>query len=128
MNTTIFAFSLGLPVVLTVGVMGYLRPILRHVLTEICGTEQRAEFWIRAASVLALFGGMIVVLAFGPRDSGADLIADLRTTVMLTLLGAFVGVAWIARVIWNSLMNCPETRQRILNDAADPTLLEIAPA
>jgi hypothetical protein len=116
MNNTIFAMALGLPVLLTLSVMGYLKPILRNVLTEICGTAERAEFWIRCATILSLFGALILVLAFGPRDEDASLIASLRWVLVLTLVGGFAGVAWIARTIWNSFTKCPETHSRLFPD------------
>ncbi|CAN5468869.1 hypothetical protein BH11PSE11_BH11PSE11_04560 [soil metagenome] len=115
MSTTIFVLGLVLPLFLTLTVMGYLRPILRNVLTEICGTEERGEFWIRCATILSLFGALILVLALGPRDQGVDMIASLRSVLVLTLVGGFVGVAWIARTIWKSLTACPETRARLFN-------------
>jgi hypothetical protein len=108
-----FVIAVGFPVVFSLTAIGYLRPILRNVLTEICGTEERGEFWIRCATLLSLFGALILVLAFGPRDGNADMVESLRWTLILTLVGSFVGVSWIARTIWNSLMKCPETRARL---------------
>jgi hypothetical protein len=117
MDMTFLSISLTLPILLSLGAMGYLQNILRRVLTEICGTEDRGEFWIRCATLLSLFGAMILVLGFGPSGSGEHLVDDLRRVLTLALIGGFIGVAWISRTIWNSLMKCPETRSRLFGAA-----------
>lgn len=130
-----FAVTIVMPLALTLAALGYLRPILRHVLVEICGTAERAEFWIRSITILSVFGALILVLGFGPRGDGAHLLEDLRWILILTLAGAFVGIAWVARTIWNSLMNCPETRARLFpgdvdeeSAAVDASATAVAPA
>lgn len=127
MTITVFLFSLGLPIALTLASMAYLRPILRNVLAEICGTTERAEFWIRCATLLSLFGALILVLAFGAGDQ-SNLIDTLRWTLVLTLAGGFAGIAWVARTIWNSLTNCPQTRARLFSqERVDAALAGTAP-
>lgn len=117
MTYTMFAIAIVLPLVLTLAALGYLRPILRHILIEICGTAERAEFWIRSVTILSVFGALILVLAFGPRGDGSNLLEGLRWILILTLAGAFIGVAWVARTIWNSLVKCPDTRASLFPDA-----------
>ncbi|HYD61212.1 MAG TPA: hypothetical protein VEC35_12685 [Noviherbaspirillum sp.] len=118
MNAMLFAAALGLPIAFTLASMAYLRPILLNVLTEICGTSERAEFWIRSVTMLSLFGALMLVLAFGPRGDGRDIYESLRWILVLTLGGGFVGIAWVARTIWNSLMRCPETQTRFFAEEA----------
>lgn len=114
MKLSLFVLSIAMPILLILVSIGYLRPILRRVLTEICGTLERAEFWIRCATILSLFGALILVLAFGPTNENVHMVDAVRTVLLWTLAGAFGGIAWISRVIWNSLMNSPEIRGRIL--------------
>lgn len=114
MKLSLFILSVAMPILLILISIGYLRPILRRVLTEICGTPERAEFWIRCATILTLFGALILVLAFGPSNENVHMVDAVRTVLLWALAGAFIGIAWISRVIWNSLMHCPETRERIL--------------
>ncbi len=122
MNLSLFAFALILPVALPLASLAYLRPILRKVLTEICGTSERAEFWIRSATILSVFGALILVLAFGPRGDGADVMESLRWVLILTLAGAFVGIAWIARAIWRSCMVRPEAPVSLAPSASKPVV------
>lgn len=116
MNTVLFIAALGLPIVLTLASMAYLRPILQNVLAEICGTAERAEFWVRSVTMLSLFGALMLVLAFGPRGNDADILESLRWILVLTLAGGFLGISWVTRTIWNSLMSRPETRARLFAD------------
>lgn len=115
MKLSLFALSVAMPVLLILVSIGYLRPILRRVLAEICGTSERAEFWIRCATILSLFGALILVLTFGPTNENVHMVDAVRTVLLWTLAGAFFGIAWISRVIWNSLMNSPDVRDRIFS-------------
>lgn len=113
MSIYLLTVALVMPVIVILGFMGYLRPILRKVLTEICGTLERAEFWIRCATLLSLFGALILVLTFGFFGDEKDVIGTLRWILILTLGGGFVGIAWISRTVWNSMVACPGTRERL---------------
>jgi hypothetical protein len=93
--------------VLTLGTVGaallYLRGITRRVLVDQCGTDTGAEFWLRAADVLALAGSLILVLAFGGALPGADWVQQLRLVLGLALAGIFVTVVLVASSVWRSL-------------------------
>ena len=92
---------------LTLGTVGaallYLRGITRRVLVDRCGTDTGAEFWLRAADVLALAGSLILVLAFGGVLPGADWVQQLRLVLGLELAGIFVTVVLVASSVWRSL-------------------------
>lgn len=113
MSAYLLAIALVMPIVVVLGFMGYLRPILLKVLTEICGTVERAEFWVRCATLLSLSGALILVLTFGVAGDGSDVIGTLRWILILTLGGGFIGIAWISRTVWNSMVACPGTPERL---------------
>jgi hypothetical protein len=103
MSLDLFIASL----VLTLGTVGaallYLRGITRRVLVAQCGTDTGAEFWLRAADVLALTGSLILVLAFGGVLPGADWVQQLRLVLGLALAGIFVTVVLVARSVWRAV-------------------------
>jgi hypothetical protein len=103
MSIDLFIVSL----LLTLGTVGaallYLRGITRRVLVAQCGTDTGAEFWLRAADVLALAGSLILVLAFGGVLPGADWVQQLRLVLGLALAGIFVTVVLVASSVWRSL-------------------------
>lgn len=84
MSLELFVLSLVLSLVLTLGTVGaallYLRGITRQVLVDQCRTDTGAEFWLRAADVLALAGSLSLVLA-----------------------GIFVTVVMVATSVWRNL-------------------------
>lgn len=100
MSLDLFVVSL----ILTLGTVGaallYLRGITRRVLVAQCGTDIGAEFWLRAADVLALAGSLILVLVFGGVLPGADWVQQLRLVLGLALAGIFVTVVLVASSVW----------------------------
>ena len=103
MSLELFIASL----VLTLGTAGaalwYLRTITRRVLVMQCGTDTGAEFWLRAADVLALAGSLILVLAYGGVQPGADWVQQLRLVLGLALAGVFVTVVLVASSVWRAI-------------------------
>lgn len=103
MSMNLFVASL----VLTLGTVGaalvYLRGMTRRVLVAQCGTDIGADFWLRAADVLALAGSLILVLAFGGALPGADWVQQLRLLLGLALAGVFVTVVLVASSVWRTV-------------------------
>jgi hypothetical protein len=98
-------FLVGL--VVTLGTVGaallYLRGITRRVLVAQCGSDTGAEFWLRAADVLALAGSLILVLGFGGVLPGADWVQQMRLVLGLALAGVFVTVVLVASSVWRAI-------------------------
>lgn len=49
-------------------IVGYFRPHLRGVLCDLCGTEQRAQFWTVFANILLVGLPFVVSLGFHPEE------------------------------------------------------------
>jgi hypothetical protein len=71
MNTLL---SFGVQIVLTLFISmllaGYLRPFLRNVLADLCGTEERAQFWTAFSTLLLI--GMPVIFALNYRPEATN--------------------------------------------------------
>jgi hypothetical protein len=102
MSLELFLFSLFLTLCTVGAALLYLRGITRRVLVAQCGSDTGAEFWLRAADVLALAGSLILVLAFGGVLPGADWVQQLRLVLGLALAGIFVTVVLVASSVWRS--------------------------
>jgi hypothetical protein len=67
MNTIL---SFGIQIVLTLAIsvllVGYLRPFLRKVLIDLCGTEDRAQFWTAFSNLLLIGTPVIFALNYKP--------------------------------------------------------------
>lgn len=103
MSTSLFIAALALTLATVGAALFYLRGITRRVLLMQCGSEAGAEFWLRAADVLALAGSLILVLAFGGVAGDADIVQQLRLVLGLALAGVFVTVVLVASNVWRAL-------------------------
>lgn len=93
--------ALVLPPLVVVAVVAYLRPVLGAVLTELCGSPDGAEFWLRCLLLLATSASWVATLAFGATDG--DFEHMLRRQLLLVAGGVFVSVAWVARGVWRRI-------------------------
>lgn len=106
MNTLIL---FGLEVALCLGIsfilIGLLRPLLRGVLTDTCGTETRSEFWVMFTQLMLIISPLLVVIYFAPTAPIAQLNVayELQQTLFRTLLGDFIALSVIGKVIWKSI-------------------------
>jgi len=103
MSLELFLLSLVLTLCTVGAALLYLRTITRRVLALQCGHDTGAEFWLRAADVLALAGSLILVLAFGGAASGADWVQQIRLVLGLALAGIFITVMLVASNVWRAL-------------------------
>jgi len=56
MNTVLyFVLQIVLTLIIVSLITGYLRPFLKRILVDLCGTEDRAQFWTAFSNIL-LFG------------------------------------------------------------------------
>lgn len=71
---TVFSFLMeaALTLVITVMLVRYLRPFLRKILTDLCGTEDRAQFWTVFSNILLIGVPMIIALNYQPRSRNAE--------------------------------------------------------
>lgn len=98
----LFLSQVLLAVAVSVGVIRYLRGILRAMLLEICDRQpQRAEFWVRMLDMMMLIAPVILVAMFWNEDTTISNM--LRRTLLLALSGQFISLAVVARTLWNLL-------------------------
>lgn len=66
-------FALSIEVTLTILVCAlitrYLSPYLRRILVDLCGTEDRAQFWSAFSNILLIGLPLIIALGFHPEAS-----------------------------------------------------------
>ena len=69
-------FSFVIEVALTVVISGllvrYLRPFLQKILLDLCGTEERAQFWTAFSNILLIGLPIIFALAYKPEASSPE--------------------------------------------------------
>jgi hypothetical protein len=96
-------FQIAIPLLAGIGVATYLRQVTRVLLVDLCGTDERANFWVRTTSILLAGTPLALVLVFGHSGPSESLTEVIRQTVTLSLVGILVAVAFLARLIWKQL-------------------------
>ena len=71
-------------------IVGYLRPHLRRVLLDLCGTEERARFWTVFSNLLLVGMPMIIALAYQPGAKNAEELFFEITRKLSGNLGGFL--------------------------------------
>ncbi len=103
----IFITELTLSLGLSLIVIVLLRPLLRNVLIETCGNSTRAEFWVMFTQLMLIAAPLMPVVflsATGDAVTPTPLIV-IKDSLFRILLGMFVALTMIGRVIWKTIDN-----------------------
>jgi len=67
-----FLMEAALTLLISGLVVRYLRPFLRKVLLDLCGTEDRAQFWTAFSNILLIGLPMIIALNYQPQARNTE--------------------------------------------------------
>jgi hypothetical protein len=96
-DATILLSSLALTGVLSGAVVVYLGRPLRGVLRDLCGTDERARYWVAFANVLhILLPVTAVLIARDPTRSGGSTIMAVLDQTRWALAGLILSVVSVA--------------------------------
>ena len=78
----------------------YFRPVLRSVLVDLCGTPERAQFWVVFSGILLMGLPLIFALGFDPGKSApALLFFEIARQLRLNLLGFLLALIAIGGAV-----------------------------
>ena len=106
MNTlTLFIIEVLLSFGISATVVILIKPLLRDVLIETCGTKKRAEFWVMFTQLMLVISPLLIVIYFAPTSTVVppNIAETLKDTLFQSLLGVFIALAMIGQVIWKSI-------------------------
>jgi len=100
MNNILFFL---LEVILTLVICGlvfhYLRPYLNRILVDLCGTEERAQFWTVFSNIILVGLPLLIALTYQPQAGNAEeLFFEITRRISGNLTGflfALIGVGLI---------------------------------
>lgn len=73
MNTILsFVIEVSLTFVIAALIAGYLRPFLKKILIDLCGTEDRAQFWTAFSNILLIGMPFILALNYKPEAQNVE--------------------------------------------------------
>lgn len=99
---TLFPFVIEVTVTLVVAALltGYLRPFLRKILIDLCGTEDRAQFWTAFSNILLIVVPVIFALNYRPEaESVQALFFEVAGKVSENLGGLLASLIGIGIVV-----------------------------
>jgi hypothetical protein len=101
MNMIIFfSAQVILTLVIVSLIVGYLRPHLKMVLVDLCGTEGRAQFWTVFSNVLLIGMPLIFSLNYRPEASNAEeLFFDVASKLSGNLGGLLIAMIGIGVIV-----------------------------
>ena len=111
-NANLFLTDLVLTAIFSIGVVSYLKRHLRPLVAELCGTAQRAQFWIAFADVTLLLVPIIFALSAKP-DVGADKIPiyEMADQCKVALIGLMLSLVGLAVILLGFIRRVPNTVQ-----------------
>lgn len=97
--TEAFLADISLVIVACLGIIGYVSKHLRSLLIELCGTAERASFWLAFSNVALVLVPLIFAMSYRP-ESGQDtsVVFEMATQLRFGLVG-FVITLGIAAII-----------------------------
>ena len=91
-----YLFQIFTTIGICLAVLTYFRPYLRRILLDLCGTQERAQFWVVFSSILLAGFPLIFSLGYNPLLSETGMqFFDAANQVrinLLALLFAFLGI------------------------------------
>jgi len=103
----IFALQLFVALAISVFVVYLIKPYLKDVLKDTCGTAQSAEFWVRFTQLMMIVSPLMIVVFFSVADPYQEGFSQpvqiLKETMLQTLTGIFVGLVFVGRIIYRAI-------------------------
>jgi hypothetical protein len=101
MNTILyFLVQIILTIIISVLIVGYLRPFLRKILTDLCGTEERSQFWTAFSNILLIGMPMIFAMNYRPEANNTEeLFFEVAGKLSGNLGGLLFALAGIGAIV-----------------------------
>jgi MFS family permease len=96
----IFLTQIALTVIACLLIAGYIRPFLKRVLVDLCGTEERAQFWTAFSNIMLVILPVIFGLGFYPLESNTEaLFFEVAGQVRWNLFGLVMSLVAIGGAV-----------------------------
>ena len=98
--TTAFLTGLAVTFAVALAIVVYMRRHLRRLLTDLCGTQERADFWTAFCNVLLVLVPLIGALTHIPSaESRQSPILDISIQLRAALLGLVVALVMVGLIL-----------------------------
>ena len=94
-----FSIEVVLTLIVCTGLVAYLHPFLHRILLDLCGSEDRAQFWTVFSTILLIGSPLIIALGYRPESlTSLDLFFEIIGRLSGNLgvyLASLVGIGLI---------------------------------
>lgn len=106
-----FLVEIGITLLVCSLAIAYLRPVMMKILTDLCGTEERAKFWTTFSCILLLSLPLIASLGFSPSpNTGSNGVYEIAHQLKNNLINFVLGLVLIGFVFLFFTASAPKTR------------------
>jgi cytochrome c biogenesis factor len=122
LSLLILLLQVVIPLLIGLLISYYLRDVVYRLLIDLCGTEDRAEFWLRTSAVLTIGAPLMLVLLFGHSidaqscSKTIECVDVIQRTLALSLGGVLLAVGFVSRVIWKQALGSAQSRRSVAVD------------
>jgi len=103
----IFGIQLFITLSMSVFIVYLLKPFLEGALIDTCGTQNSASFWVRFTQLMMIISPLIIVIFFSITDAlqlqQGQAAYILKRTILQTLIGEFVGLILVGKIIYQAI-------------------------
>ena len=102
--TTAFLTDIALVVFLSVGLVWYIKTHLRALLVELCGTTERASFWLAFSNVTLVLVPLMFALDYTPESGpGRNFVFEMATQFKLAIIGFVAALSLLSFILFVSI-------------------------
>jgi hypothetical protein len=99
-TSVLFLLGLGLTMIATFAIVAYLRSPLLNILVELCGTRERAAFWVSFSNVTITLVPLIFAMQYTPDlKAGSSAVLELAAQLKWALAGLLLAVLILGWVL-----------------------------
>jgi hypothetical protein len=109
---TISAFAIEVIATLTICALTfhYMRPFLKRILADLCGTEERAQFWTVFSNILLVGIPLLISLTYQPEAIKAEaLFFEITRRTSGNLFGFMLALIGIGIIVSFFVLFAPRT-------------------
>ena len=95
--SSLFLVGIGVTLLMSLTTVIYLMNPLRKILTELCGTRERADFWLAFSNVALILTPLIFAASFPP-DLRGNPVIEIATQLKRAFIGlvtALMITGWV---------------------------------
>lgn len=108
-----FLIAIGLSIIVCLGIVAYVRRHLRSLLIELCGSGERASFWLAFSNVMLVLVPLIFALHYTPDPhSGQSALFEMAAQLEYVFGGFVATFALLAIVVSRFIPREPGPPQR----------------